>query len=231
MRKDQLWTSRLLGIAGLNKTDYNPDKKKMRRFTAKGLARLEETEVPVGVEVETDKGTVYVYCKYKPASYNEEKMRALAWVITSAVEANVRQGLQDLSVYDADGSFHPKLLHKLLNEYTVLFVNAGHFQETHKDFFQCSCTEHSLYLNMKILRRAYHQPLSQLKPSSGRPLGRPPGGGKPRGRGRPRGTGRSGAGAPARGRGGRHGRGRKRPASALDPDDQESMLRRVLISR
>ena len=107
LQKEQLWTPRLLGIAGANNTAYNSDRKKVRRLTAKGLERLEEAKSPVGMEVETDIGTVYVYCKYEPASYNEERMRALAWVITSAVEAKVRQGLQDLSVYDADGSFHP----------------------------------------------------------------------------------------------------------------------------
>ena len=107
LQKEQLWTPRLLGIAGANNTAYNSDRKKVRRWTAKGLERLEESKSPVGMEVETDIGTVYVYCKYEPASYNEERMRALAWVITSAVEAKVLQGLQDLSVYDADGSFHP----------------------------------------------------------------------------------------------------------------------------
>ena len=176
MQKEQLWTARLLGIAGATKIAYNSDRKKVRRFTAKGLERLEEAKVAVGMEVETDIGTVYIYYKYESASYNEERMRALAWVFTSAVEAKVRQGLQDLSVYDGDGSFHPKLLRNLLKEYTILLVKAEHFEEIHKDFFLCSCTENSLYLNMKILQRVYHQPLSQLKPSGGRPFGRPPGG-------------------------------------------------------
>ena len=134
MQKEQLWTARLLGIAGANTTAYNSGGKKVRRFTAKGLERLEEAKVPVGTEVETDIGTVYVYCKYEPASYNEERTRALAWVITSAVEAKVRQGLQDLSVYDAGGSFHPKILHNLLKEYTVLFVKAGPLKKPTRTF-------------------------------------------------------------------------------------------------